>query len=72
MNERIRQLAEQAGSTHKQSLGVYQFYESELQVFAELIVQNYAQQLVQADMSNPEYSRAMDAYYNQKWAHRLG
>ena len=26
MSERIRKLAEQAGSTHKQNLGVYQFY----------------------------------------------
>ena len=38
MNERIRELAEQAGSTHKQNLGVYQFYTNELQKFAELIV----------------------------------
>lgn len=38
MNERIRELAEQAGSTHKQSLGVYQFYTDELEKFAELIV----------------------------------
>ena len=39
MNERIRELAEQAGSTHKQNLGVYQFYTDELEKFAELIVQ---------------------------------
>ena len=39
MNERIQQLAEQAGSTHKQNLGVYQFYTDELEKFAELIVQ---------------------------------
>jgi len=38
MNERIKQLAEQAGSTHKQNLGVYQFYSDELEKFAELIV----------------------------------
>ena len=38
MNERIKELAEQAGSTHKQSLGVYQFYTNELEKFAELIV----------------------------------
>jgi hypothetical protein len=42
MNERIRQLAEQAGSTHKQNLGVYQFYSDELEKFAELIVQECA------------------------------
>ena len=39
MNERIKLLAEQAGSTHKQNLGVYQFYTDELEKFAELIVQ---------------------------------
>jgi hypothetical protein len=39
MNERIKKLAEQAGSTHKQNLGVYQFYTDELEKFAELIVQ---------------------------------
>ncbi len=38
MNERIKQLAEQAGSTHKQSLGVYQFFPDELQEFADSIV----------------------------------
>jgi NADH:ubiquinone oxidoreductase subunit E len=38
MNERIKELAEQAGSTHKQSLGVYQFYTDELEKFAQLIV----------------------------------
>jgi hypothetical protein len=38
MNERIQELAEQAGSTHKQNLGVYQFYTDELEKFAELIV----------------------------------
>jgi hypothetical protein len=38
MNERIKLLAEQAGSTHKQNLGVYQFYTDELEKFAELII----------------------------------
>ena len=37
MNERIRELAEQAGSTHKQNLGVYQFFKDELEKFAELV-----------------------------------
>lgn len=39
MNTRILELAEQAGSTHKQNLGVYQFYTDELENFAALIVQ---------------------------------
>ena len=38
MNKRILKFAEQAGSTHKQNLGVYQFYTNELEKFAELIV----------------------------------
>ena len=42
MNERIKQLAEQAGSTHKQNLGVYQFYTDELEKFAQLIVRQCA------------------------------
>ena len=42
MNERIKELAEQAGSTHKQNLGVYQFYTDELEKFAELIVKECA------------------------------
>ena len=40
MNERILDLAEQAGSTHKLNLGVYQFYKPELKQFAESIVQD--------------------------------
>ncbi len=40
MNERIRELAEQSGSTHKQSLGVYQFFAQELEAFALAIVQD--------------------------------
>jgi hypothetical protein len=42
MNDRIKELAEQAGSTHKQNLGVYQFYTDELEKFAELIVRECA------------------------------
>ena len=42
MNPRIQQLAEQAGSTHKQNLGVYQFYADELEKFAQLIVREYS------------------------------
>ena len=43
MNERIRELAEKAGSTHKQNLGVYQFYADELEKFAELIIKETMQ-----------------------------
>ena len=47
MNERIRELAEQAGSTHKQNLGVYQFYTDELEKFAKLIVKECCSKLVE-------------------------
>ena len=49
MNEQIKQLAEQAGSTHKQNLGVYQFYTDELEKFAELIVQDCLAQVDKVD-----------------------
>ena len=41
MNERIKELAEQAGSTHKQNLGEYQFYTDELEKFAELMIKEF-------------------------------
>jgi hypothetical protein len=54
----------------------------ELEKFAVLVVQDYdafadkaaadyAQQLVQANMSNPVYAQAMDEYYEKKWSHRF-
>lgn len=52
MNERIHELAEQAGSTHKQSLGVYQFYSDELEKFAELIVQECVNEIHVADVGD--------------------
>ena len=58
MNNRIRELAEQAGSTHKQSLGVYQFYSHELEKFAELIVQECAELSV-----NSQYANTKSEYY---------
>lgn len=54
MNERIRELAEQAGSTHKQSLGVYQFYTDELEKFAELIARECIGQIALIGISNFE------------------
>lgn len=35
--ENIKKIAEQCGATHKQSLGVYQFYTHELEIFVEKI-----------------------------------
>jgi hypothetical protein len=50
MNERIKLLAEQSGSTHKQNLGVYQFYADELEKFAQLIVG----ECIRIDVENPD------------------
>jgi len=61
MNPRIRLLAEQAGSTHKQNLGVYQFYTDELEKFAELIVQE-CMQLNSQELSITAIERLLPMY----------
>lgn len=60
MNERIMELAKQAGSTHKQSLGVYQFYANELEKFAELILKECTDVLMQRH----EESKHSHNYYH--------
>ena len=57
MNTLIKQLAEQAGATHKQNLGVYQFYEHELQQFAELIAEACAKLCESMRPSKQEYDQ---------------
>lgn len=47
MNERIRELAEQSMGTRKHVPPVWQFFDDELQKFAELIVQEHIQLLQQ-------------------------
>lgn len=70
MNERIKELANQAFIiTTDGKIGHANTYMVEK--FAELIVKDYAQQLVQANMSNIWYIQAMDEYYEKKWAHRF-
>jgi hypothetical protein len=59
MNEKIREIAEQAGSTHKQNLGVYQFYSEELEKFAKLIVQDI--------IENLEFHNHDDAVSQVQW-----
>jgi hypothetical protein len=58
MNERIKQLAEQAGSTHKQNLGVYQFYKFELENFAELIVRECSS-IIESQDVDPAFKNRM-------------
>ena len=61
MNDRIKQLAEQAGSTHKQNLGVYQFYTDELEKFALLIVRE-CQKLNSKELSITAIERLLPLY----------
>jgi len=60
MNERIRELAEQAGSTHKQNLGVYQFYTEELEKFAELIVKECINEIAYIGKANEVFGDRTD------------
>jgi hypothetical protein len=46
VNPIVKKLADQAGSTHKQSLGVYQFYTHELEEFVELLIRECVQTLI--------------------------
>jgi hypothetical protein len=74
MNERIRELRRQATlvetyTSHDGS--VHEGKSVDLEKFADLIVSDYAKQLVQANMNNLWYVQAMDEYYEQKWAHRF-
>jgi len=77
MNNKIKEFAEQAGGfvdlNQHVSAGngcmVYTY--NGLENFAKVIIKDYTSKLILANMSNPEYARAMDEYYEQKWAHRF-
>lgn len=64
MNEVIRRLAEESGSTHKQNLGVYQFYEGELEDFVRKIISECANAL----MDNELWSR----HVGHAWREHFG
>lgn len=74
MNERIKELSKEAGlvadATYAKAPDAIWLREYNKK-FAELIVQDYAKQLVQANMNNHWYVQAMDEHYEQKWAHRF-
>jgi hypothetical protein len=63
MNPRIRLLAEQAGSTHKQNLGVYQFYEHELLDFVQSIVQESLNVLHDNELYNRHISHVLQEHF---------
>lgn len=65
MNKYIEQLALAAGSTHKQSLGVYQFYGNELETFVALIVEETLRQV-----DERTYGRGENQWYyddDKRW-----
>ena len=70
MNERIKLLALQAGSTHKQNLGVYQFYTDELEKFAELIVRECAEIADTADATREKWE-SIGKYVRQHFGVKL-
>lgn len=68
MNKHIRNFAKKAGTTHKQNLGVYQFFEDELQTFAEMVVTDCLGRLCDemdknnVDLSNlPKWYKALES-----------
>ena len=74
MNERIKELADQAFDTAEYPAD--QRYRIEpnsafCKKFAELIVEDYAKKTIQGLMSDPAFVQHMDEYYEQKWAHRF-
>jgi hypothetical protein len=82
MNERIKELAEQAEKYALDNVGKghygiedliyqFQFADTTMAKFAELIVADYARKTIQGLMSDPAFAQHMDEYYEQKWAHRF-
>ena len=61
MNERIRELAEQAEGTKKHVPAVWQFYDHELEKFAELIVRECRKVIIDDMDSNPDDEAFNDA-----------
>lgn len=71
MNERIKELLEQATNSIKDEYGHWIGSELDEEKFAELIVKDYARKTIQGLMSDPAFVQHMDEYYEQKWAHRF-
>ena len=64
MNERIRELALQAGSTHKQNLGVYQFYTDELEKFAQLMVFECVNAVMDGTKEGDHYAQRIEQHFD--------
>lgn len=53
MNKTIKRIAEETGATHKQNLGVYQFYEDELDNFVKEVIREAA--MLTLDYKNEQH-----------------
>jgi hypothetical protein len=78
MNARIKELAILATKTvnHTGAFGLTRSTSTvDLEKFAELVWKDGYQEgmdkMLNAQLSNPAYAAAMDAYYENKWAHRF-
>ena len=77
MNNKIKKFAEQAGgfvdlNQHVGGSNGCMIYTYDgLAKFAELVIEDCTSKLILANMSNPEYAKAMDEYYEKRWAHRF-
>jgi len=67
MNEQIRELAEQAAGTKKYVPPVWQFYDDELEKFAELIVQECASLME----SEKDYYSKPGSYESREYYERM-
>ena len=68
VNDRLRALS---NLTSKELLGMDPRRARWQEVFAGLVVDDVAAEMVVSNMSNPHYAKAMDAYYEKKWSHRF-
>lgn len=70
MNERIEQFARQCTEYITGTLDG-NFEQFDYKKFAELLLQDYAKKKIQGLMRDPAFAKAMDEYYEEKWAHRF-
>lgn len=52
-------------------LGIMKWNEIRDEKFAELIIEENSSKMVASLMSDPNFAKAMDAYYEMKWARRF-
>jgi len=72
MNKQIKELLLQSGVTDNwNEADWFSMSPAMVEKFGELIIQECAEKLVQANMTNTSYAQAMDEYYENKWAHRF-